>query len=1135
MAKDLRPYRGAVEDGVRRPGLRGISSTPPFPVRRAVLYVSVIALLSSVLAGAGIAVGPSASVPHPVGSAAATPTDRAAPVSSLPSTPAVPNSPHPGTLDVYEIAPAGATTEDPAVAYDSVSEEPILNVYETLVSYNGNSTAAFVPTLATCVPGTTPCTADYGSNLTAEPSASGTPVAWTFVIDPAARFFDPGAGASWPVFPSDVVFSIARTLAFADLPYSGLSPGWILAQALLPNGNARWDSGIHFPYNNTPQRILDSMRVNDTAYCPADAMNGITGNGCVTFVANGSGTVWPFFLDLLADGLGASIVPCGWFTYEGAGIPGWAGTSATRGDGSCLLPDGGTTTNSTAWTSYLGDLSPTAWDAFEELALSPGWPAPQPNVQWTMVGSGPYAATITPGTGYQLSRNPAYEQPSGCSGAHGLLAYGGGCDPTPGSFEATVNVHWEPDDSVGIGQLEAGQADFAGFEFPHIVTLLGLESEGKINLLQFPTLVEFFTPINLNVDLSAYNSEYPSAPPQNIPSTFFDNLAVRNFYVDAYPYATVQTSIETIDHVPLSLPAGGPIPNGMGNYYPANVTFPFELNGGQPDTNPSDVGGAAWWWAQALNGSSPYYDPQLSACSVSVPCTWAIAGLLGDPAGDLEIADWIASIESLSGGVLKPFGGADLACPPIDGGCLCIDFCAESGNPLVSWAGTGWAPDYADPTDYLNPLAAPDSTYTAPDSFSQELEMSAFNSGSCGHSNATFANLTYWAHGAANYTIGTACQGVAYNVSVAFMAVAAAAPIGPQRTLEYNEIEFVLNGLAMYVYNGQSNALFADAPWIDDSSVNGNPLVGGAGDQLWYQVHYATFESAVTFKEHGLLPGQEWSVSAGAPAETHGNTTTTHGGSVVFEEPNGSLVFSVTPPAGYGVAKITGPAHPSYTSAAVPGQPVTYTVVFGANESVTFAEQSGPAWPGLPPGTPWTVALTAPASGDMPGQSATTNGSSVTFTLPHGANFRFQVVKPTIYRASGGHGSLAVPDHALSKTVRFAEFTSTVTFTARGLPAHTGWSVVLSGAVNTTLSGTAAALAFHAVNGTYNYTIAAVGSRAPVPANGTFTVTAPTAVHLRIAFTDPPGPASPAAGPSSLASAATPSLAATAPPGRARR
>ena len=88
-------------------------------------------------------------------------------------------SPHPGTIMAFEDAPGGARTEDPAIAYDTVSYEPILNVYQPLITYNGSTVGpswqAFVPSLATCVPGSPQCQALYGgphSTTTPQPSPS---------------------------------------------------------------------------------------------------------------------------------------------------------------------------------------------------------------------------------------------------------------------------------------------------------------------------------------------------------------------------------------------------------------------------------------------------------------------------------------------------------------------------------------------------------------------------------------------------------------------------------------------------------------------------------------------------------------------------------------------------------------------------------------------------------------------------------------------------------------------------------------------------------------------------------------------------------------------------------------------------
>ena len=244
-----------------------------------------------------------------------------------------PTSPHTGSLYIYEIVPGGATSFDPAVDYEIVGGEFIQNVYETLVQYNRSSTASFVPVLSTCVPGPaasgpTSCQSQYGSDLNKGNY-------WTFPIDANARFYDPSTGASWGVYPSDVMFSVARTLMWLQTPIQYVTNGWIIGQSLLPNGRSSFDGGVHYPWNNTPAYVYTSMLVNDSTYCPPAAMTNA--HGCITFNVDGSGTAWPEFLEFVADMEGASVVPCGWFTSLGAGLPGFT-SAASHGDGPCTLP-----------------------------------------------------------------------------------------------------------------------------------------------------------------------------------------------------------------------------------------------------------------------------------------------------------------------------------------------------------------------------------------------------------------------------------------------------------------------------------------------------------------------------------------------------------------------------------------------------------------------------------------------------------------------------------------------------------------------------------------------------------------------------------------------------------------------------
>ena len=725
-------------------------------------------------------------------------------------------SPHPGRVTWQEVVPGGATSEDPSVAYDSISAEPIYNVYQTLVAYNGASTSSFVPELSTCVPGDAgadSCQAIYEDSLIANDPATSLPRYWTFPIDKVARFFDPVTRAEWSVYPSDVAFTLARTCGFADLPGVGSEPGWIACQALLANGSSEWDGAIHAPYNNTPQNVLSSMLINDSTYCPANVL--ADSNGCITFDASGGGQFWSFFLQLVADPLGAAIEPCGWYTAQGAGVPGFAGASAANGDGSCYLPGPAgskiTSTSEPTFQSWVQGLSPTYWDSFDMLSLNT--PAIQLNVRWNMVGSGPYYLATMPFTqsvGYTLEQNPAYQAPTGCQGQLG-------CEPLPGPshYVANVTVVYRSSDTTGIEQYQAGETDFATILPGETPEMLALIAEGKIGALSVPTLNTYALAFALKFNVSLAKSVDPNII--NVPGDFFNYVGLRQFLVNAFPYTTVENTIFTTDGIQYGFNYGGAIPQYMGNYYPTNISWPS----GDPVTNPSVNGSAAWWWAQATTSGSPYYDPELAACTTSSPCRFPIVGEEGVTYLDQALEDYLTSIDQISGGAVAPdmfhfgYGWCGSAFQP---GC----------GPLPMVA-VGHGPDYPDPTDFVLPLYYPNATFTMADAVQQGLDESTCpNQGPTPSGN--MMGLVYWA----NHPAPQACQGNAYTAMEWGMSTAAPLANGPERVLLYNLVEHIANGLALYVYYDQENEIVTYATWINPMSINTNPMIGGAGDNTWY-------------------------------------------------------------------------------------------------------------------------------------------------------------------------------------------------------------------------------------------------------------------------------------------------------------
>jgi hypothetical protein len=263
----------------------------------------------------------------------------------------------------------------------------------------------------------------------------------------------------------------------------------------------------------------------------------------------------------------------------------------------------------------------------------------------------------------------------------------------------------------------------------------------------------------------------------------------------------------------------------MGNYYPTNISWPST----DPVTNPATVGSAAWWWAQATTSSSPYYDPELTSCTTSSPCQFPIIGQAGAVVVDQMILDYMPYISQISGGRLSPN-----TFDPCPGGCQLVTYglSALPGDSALPFFNLGWAPDYPDPTDYAAPLYYANATYTFSDAVQQGLSLfTCTNVGPIPSGSA--AGLLYWS----THPIPQACQGNAYGAMEWGMNTAAGMAVGPARVLMYNMVEHIANGLALYVYYDQESLVVTYATWIDPTTININPTIGGGGDNTWFLVN----------------------------------------------------------------------------------------------------------------------------------------------------------------------------------------------------------------------------------------------------------------------------------------------------------
>jgi ABC-type transport system substrate-binding protein len=730
--------------------------------------------------------------------------------------------PHPGQIIAYEAYSGGATTFDPAIDYDLAGYEVVGNVYQQLVLYNGSaagpSPTDYIPEIATCVPGSAECTALYGNSL-----QQGTN--YTFVISSAPRFYDPfdtvnGVHPSWGVYPSDVEFSALRTMGFSLLPYPLFTNGWILTQSLLPGGNSTWDNGLHATFNNTPEWMFNSMTINGTD-CPSVALT--QEHGCITFHANASnsyGSAWPFFLELISDQQGGSIVPCGWFSEpaQGQGIPGWTLTNTSdQGPHPCEPPT----------PAQIRAMAPTSFDSWEQNYYNAVTEVYAGNTQWRPVGTGPYYLSgFVLGQSYDLDANPDYHSNPTCTWS--------ACQPPAGDYVPIVHVTWETDTTLGEESLASGVADFASFPTTDTGYLLSLVQSGKANAVVVPSLA-------INTLFFAFNFSVSAAKeftvnPVTIPSDFFSYLGMRQFFIHSYPYASIESTVNTIDGIQYGFDFGGAIPDFMGTYYPHNIAWP----GGNPCTSASDPDCPAYWWAAMNDKTGPYYDPEVAQYCVSAksPCAFPMYNSAGDTSEDERMDLFAASVANESGGLIQ------MSVVDIPATTLAIEGTSGPGtNPLPMETGV-WYPDFPDPTDYVYPFYYPDATFTLPESTAEGLgswyvkspEPNAFNStlpsgGACPTSYNFYVNITV-----AGYPIvPQSCQGAAYDAMIGLMTQAGSLPADNQRVYEFDQAETIANQLGIMIYEFQNDLVIPYAAWIHPDSVSTNVIY--AGFYWWWLVN----------------------------------------------------------------------------------------------------------------------------------------------------------------------------------------------------------------------------------------------------------------------------------------------------------
>ncbi|HYA69908.1 MAG TPA: hypothetical protein VEH28_00880, partial [Thermoplasmata archaeon] len=584
------------------------------------------------------------------------------------------------------------------------------------------------------------------------------------------------------------------------------------------------------PYNNTPYYTLSAFGVNDSN-CPSIAMS--QENGCITFHANADGKAWPALLQILSIISSGGIQEAGWYTAQGADVPGFVCNSA-KVDAPCLLPGDTSTTNASAYQNFVttsktastGPANLYMWDT--EITADLDYPTPVESVAFKEVGSGPYYLDYAnPGVGYTLVANPYYQAPTGCAGQIGCL-------PLPSRYVQKVITYWTTTDTEGIQEFETGYADAFSLESPELSMVSGLVQDDQAGESTIPMLATGNFGFNTQIDLSLLATIDSSPPhPINIPANAFAYVGLRAALEYGYPYATVQAPLNVVDGLDMGNPFGGFVPPSAATFYASSGALPNYNTTTHQFSDPvpgASEGTARWYWNEAYNDTGgPYYDPQLARFSAAQPLYIPVLGFTSAPNINAAEAAWGQSVAEITGGVVQFQQFFEATSIP---NCLVL----PCGYPWPIWW-FDWIPDYPSPTQSWQDAYGPGGLWGDADSLSQTFVSGSyggtFASPTCGHTVDTLANLTFWATYADN-VIPQVCQGVAINVTIFF---ANAASYGANLTLDHQYwdlVQEVYNNLELTVGADQPNTLFVYAPWVAPESINAGALIGGASEWCYY-------------------------------------------------------------------------------------------------------------------------------------------------------------------------------------------------------------------------------------------------------------------------------------------------------------
>ncbi len=483
---------------------------------------------------------------------------------------------------------------DPAVDYETAGGEVAMNVYETLVWYDRESTVDLIPVLATEVP-----TIENGG-ITEDG------MNYTFSIRDGVTFHD-----GTDLTAEDVTYSIQRVLRIHDPD----GPSWMLEQIM--TGYLSYyiggDLQTYIDDNAPPQWVLDAIDETDGGYILTEDDLTAVAEAAITEVDDMTVNFrltkpYPAFIKICAYTV-MSVLSKDFVEDHGGIVNGEHNLEMdemTCGTGPYLLPEGG-------------------WEY---------------------------------GTKVHLTRNDNYW----------------------GDAPALKDVYIikANDENTRILMLQAGDADCIAMSIEY-ETMFAEDPDYDITK-GLPTFDITFAGFNMNINETAA-ALYGS----NVPNEFFQDKNVRLAFVHMLDYDTFITNVLKDN----AIQPNGAIPKGMFGYDATIPTYEFDLDAAADylklAENPDS--GNTWWVdgfdiALFYNAGNTYRE---TACLYLA-----------------DALDELTEMAALDGGGVFTATVNTLDWPTY----LATMRLSPSPFPMFY---LGWAPDYADPDDYVTPFL--DSSY----------------------------------------------------------------------------------------------------------------------------------------------------------------------------------------------------------------------------------------------------------------------------------------------------------------------------------------------------------------------------------------------------------------------------------------